>query len=44
MVKGLDDSKEFLVIDFIIYLSRAKGGEIVSDGTEFLWVGRVLLP
>ncbi len=35
-MKGLDNSKKFLVIDFVVHFSGAKGGGIISNGTKFL--------
>ncbi len=43
MAESINDSKEFMVMNFVIHFCRAQGTRVVADSAKFLLISRVLL-
>ena len=43
-MEGVDDGKEFPVMDLVVHFGRGKGFGVVSYSTQSFGHGRVLLP
>jgi hypothetical protein len=44
ITEGIDDGKEFPVVDFVVHFCRGQGFGVIADGAQLLRHSRVLLP